>query len=216
MPSCIYLDDIARYASPAERVKVRSCYTSLPRQLAKENTRSSYSTVEHGGRARKFESSVDWLTGAETAQRCRAVTTPQFPLSANEDERRFRLYANDTGLLLAMHDFSLKAAVIDNTLTGPMKGGLCENLVACMLAEKDVPLRYWMSSDTKHEIDFLVDWDGSVVPVEVKAGRGSTASLNAMLERPDVRFGYKLIDGNVGRDGKKITLPLWMAMFLFE
>ena len=54
------------------------------------------------------------------------------------------------------------------------------------------------------------------MPVEVKAGRGSTASLNRMLERNDVPLGYKLVDGNVGRDGKKVTLPLWMAMFLFE
>ena len=97
-----------------------------------------------------------------------------------------------------------------------MKGGLYENLIACALASKDVPLRYWISSDTKHEIEFLVDWQGAVVPVEVKAGRGSTASLNRMLERNDVPLGYKLIDGNVGRDGKKVTLPLWMAMFLFE
>ena len=101
-------------------------------------------------------------------------------------------------------------------LSGPMKGGLYENLIACTLASKNVPLRYWISSDTKHEIEFLVDWQGAVVPIEVKAGRGSTDSLNKMLERTDVPLGYKFIDGNVGRDGKKVTLPLWMAMFLFE
>lgn len=65
------------------------------------------------------------------------------------------------------------------------------------------------------EIEFLVDSpDASVVPTEVKASRGSTVSLNDMLERQDVNLGYKLIDGNVGRDGKKVTLPLYMAMFL--
>ena len=212
----LYLDDIARYASPTERVKARSCYLSLPRQLAKKNTRFSYATVEKGGRARKFDGSVDWLAGAEIVQKCRAVSSTNYPLAAYEDGSRFRLYANDTGLLLAMHDFSLKAAVVDNTLNGPMKGGLYENIVACTLASKGVPLRYWISSNTKYEIEFLVDWQGAVVPVEVKAGRGSTASLNRMLERDDVPLGYKLIDGNVGRDGKKVTLPLWMAMFLFE
>lgn len=212
----LYLDDIARYASPTERLKARSCYLSLPRQLARENTRFSYATVEKGGRARKFDGSVDWLVGAEIVQRCQAVSSATYPLTAYEDNSRFRLYANDTGLLLAMHDFSLKAAVVGNTLSGPMKGGLYENLIACALASKDIPLRYWISSDTKHEIEFLIDWQGAVVPVEAKAGRGSTASLNRMLERNDVPLGYKLIDGNVGRDGKKVTLPLWMAMFLFE
>ena len=212
----LYLDDIAHYATPTERVKARSCYQSIPRQLAKENTRFSYAAIERGGRARKFDGSIDWLVGAEMVQWCQAVSSPNFPLSAYADDKRFRVYANDTGMLLAMHDFSLKAAIIDNTLTGPMKGGLYENLVACMLAAKNIPLRYWISADSKREIEFLVDWQGSVVPVEVKAGRGATASLNDMLARNDVHLGYKLIDGNVGRDGKRVTLPLWMAMFLFE
>ena len=210
----LYLDDVAKYAPPGERVKARACYLSLPRQLAKGNTRFSYATVESRGRARKFEGSVDWLVGAEMALRCTAVSTAQFPLSAYEEEGRFRLYAADTGLLMAMYDFSMKAAVIDNTLKGPMKGGLYENLVACMLASLDVPLRFWRSNDSKHEIEFLVDRAGRIVPIEVKAGRGSTVSLNTMLERDDVALGYKLVDGNVGRDGKKVTLPLWMAMFL--
>lgn len=211
----LYLDDVAKYASSDERVKARTCYLSLPRQLSKENTRFSYATVEARGRARKFEGPIDWLVGAEMVLRCASVSIPQFPLVAYEQEGRFRLYANDTGMLMAMYDFSMKAAVVDNTLGGPMKGGLCENLVASMLAARGVPLRHWISTNSKHEIEFLAERNAGVVPVEVKAGRGSTASLNAMLARDDVRVGYKLIDGNVGREGKKITLPLWMAMFLF-
>lgn len=209
-----YLDDIARYASAPERVKARACYLSLPRQLAKENTRFKYAEVEKRGSARKFEGSVDWLTSANMTLRCSAVSTPTFPLASYEDGSRFRLYANDTGLLMAMFDFSMKAAVVENTLTGPMKGGLYENLVADMLAERGVPLRYWMSSDSKHEIEFIVERDAAVVPVEVKASRGSTASLNRMLERDDVLMGYKFIDGNLGVEGKKHTLPLYMAAFL--
>ena len=209
-----YLDDIARYASAPERVKARACYLSLPRQLAKENTRFKYAEVEKRGSARKFEGSVDWLTSANMTLRCSAVSTPTFPLASYEDGSRFRLYANDTGLLMAMFDFSMKAAVVENTLTGPMKGGLYENLVADMLAERGVPLRYWMSSDSKHEIEFIVEQNAHVVPVEVKASRGSTASLNRMLERNDVLMGYKFIDGNLGVDGKKHTLPLYMAAFL--
>lgn len=211
----LYLDDIARYASPAERVKARACYLSLPRQLAKENTRFRYAVVERRSGARKFEGSVDWLEGAEMVLRCPAVSAPCFPLASYEQGERFRLYANDTGMLMAMFDFRMKAAVVDNTLAGPMKGGLYENLVGTMLASRGVPLRYWTSRDAKHEVEFLVDGDASAVPVEVKASRGSTASLNAVLARDDVRLGYKLVDGNVGRDGKKVTLPLYMAAFLF-
>lgn len=212
----LYLDDIAKYAQPSERAKARACYLSLPRQLAKENTRFRYATVEPRGSSRKFEGSIDWLAGADMVLRCNAVSTPQFPLASYEEADRFRLYAHDTGMLMAMFDASMKAEVVFNTLTGPMKGGLYENLVATMLAQKSIPLRYWTSKDTKYEIEFLVDSHGSAAPVEVKASRGSTASLNSVLARDDVRCGYKLIDGNLGRDGKKVTLPLYMAMFLFE
>ena len=212
----LYLDDIAKYASPSERLKSRSCYLSLPRQLAKENTKFRYAEVEKRGNARKFEGSVDWLRGADMVLPCVSVSTPQFPLVSYEQPNKFRLYANDTGLLMAMYDFKMKAAIVENALTGPAKGGLYENLIASMLAHKNIPLRYWMSQNSKHEIEFLVDGDASVVPIEVKAGRGASASLNVILEREDILLGYKLIDGNIGKVGKKITLPLYMTMFLFE
>ena len=211
-----YEDDIARYASATERVKATACFQSLPRQLAKENTKFQYSVVEKRATSRKFDGSIDWLEGAGMVMRCRLVSTPQFPLLAYEQDDKFRLYANDTGVLMGMFDFSMKAAVANNTLKGPMKGGLYENLVACMLRAKDIPLRYWKSQNGSHEIEFFLEESASVVPLEVKAGRGSAASLNAMLERDDIEYGYKLIDGNIGIAGKKITLPLYMAMFLHK
>lgn len=212
----LYLDDIARYAPSTERAKARACYLSLPRQLAKENTKFQFAVVEQRGTARKFQSSISWLTGSEMVLVSRAVSAPSFPLSAYEEDR-FRLYANDTGMLMAMYPFEMKRAVVENELKGPMKGGLYENLIATMLASQGIGLRYWRSSNNKYEIEFLVDGQGaSVIPLEVKAGRGATASLNDMLQRDDVSIGYKLLDGNVGRDGKKITLPHYMAAFLAQ
>lgn len=203
------------YAQASERGRARACFESLPRQLAKENTKFQYSVVENRGTARKFGSSVDWLVGAGMVRRCQSVSAAQFPLAAYENGTKFRLYAADTGVLMAMYGFEMLEAVVNNKLAGPMKGGLYENLVACMLSARGVALRYWRSQKGDREIEFLVDSpDASVVPIEVKASRGSTVSLNDMLERQDVYLGYKLIDGNVGRDGKKVTLPLYMAMFL--
>ena len=216
MLHALYLDDIARYAPPEERVKARACYLSLPRQLAKENTKFQYAVVEKRSGARKFAGSVDWLVGSEMALRCQAVSTPSYPLAAYEVGERFRLYANDTGLLMAMYDFDMKRAVVENTLAAPMKGGLYENLVAVMLAAQGLPLRYWTSANGSHEIEFLGSRDARVEPIEVKASRGSTASLNALLERDDIAQGYKLVDGNVGRDGKKVTLPHYLAPYLYR
>lgn len=210
-----YLDDIAKYASPTERAKARACFLSLPRQLAKENTKFQYSVVEKRGTARKFDGSIDWLVGANMVLRCDSVANPAFPLTAYEDGSKFRLYANDTGILMAMYGFDMLRAVIENELSGPMKGGLYENLVACVLNRNNKKLHYWIAQNGSREIEFLVDGSGaSVVPIEVKSSRGSTVSLNEMLERQDVHVAYKLIDGNLGRVDKKITVPLYMAMFL--
>ncbi len=209
-----YLDDIAKYATPAERVKARACFELLPRQLAKENTKFQYSVVEKRGTARKFGGSVDWLVGAEMVIRCQAVSALSYPLASYEDEGKFRLYANDTGILMAMFDYGMKDAVVNNTLSDPMKGGLYENLVAYMLACNGVPARYWMSKSGNREVEFLGEHDASVVPIDVKASRGATVSLDEVLERNDVKVGYKLIDGNVGKAGKKIALPLYLALFL--
>lgn len=106
------------------------------------------------------------------------------------------------------------AAITHDKLQSPMKGGIYENIVADILVKAGRDLHYWINDKGNIEIEFLLEKDASVVPVEVKAKRGSTASLNKLLEQDNVRYGYKLSAGNIGVTGKKITLPLYMAMFL--
>lgn len=209
-----YLDDIAKFADVATRNKARECYLSIPRQLAKENTKFKYGMVEKKGTARKFETALDWLRDANLVRYCRAVTTPQFPLRAYEDESKFRVYLSDPGLLCAMYGFEMIAAIICDELQGPMKGGIYENVVADMLVKARRDLHYWMNDKGNIEIEFLLEKEASVVPVEVKAKRGATASLNKLLEQDDMKYGYKLSAGNIGVSGKKITLPLYMALYL--
>lgn len=209
-----YLDDIAKFADVTTRNKARECYLSIPRQLAKENTKFKYGMVEKKGTARKFETALDWLRDANLVRYCRAVTTPQFPLRAYEDESKFRVYLSDPGLLCAMYGFEMIAAIIRDELQGPMKGGIYENVVADMLVKAGRDLHYWMNDKGNIEIEFLLEKKASVVPVEVKAKRGATASLNKLLEQDDMKYGYKLSAGNIGVSGKKITLPLYMALYL--
>ncbi len=209
-----YLDDIAKFAEAGIRNKARECYLSIPRQLAKENTKFKYGLVEKRGTARKFETALDWLRDANVVRYCHAVTTPQFPLRAYEDDTRFRIYAADSGLLTAMYGFEMMSAVVNDKLEGPMKGGFYENIVADMLTKAGADLHYWMNDKGNIEIEFLLEQDARVVPVEVKARRGSTASLNTFLERDDIERGYKLTSGNLGIAGKKITAPLYMAPYL--
>lgn len=211
-----YLDDMMNYAPLTEKPKVKNCFLSIPRQLAREteNRKFKFSEVEKGGGGRKFGNSVEWLRDSSMADMAHNVTAPLFPLAAYEDESAFKLYLSDIGLLTALYGFDMKAAVVDGTLKGSVKGGLYENLVASMLVRRGHPLRYLRDAHDPLEVEFLLEKEGAVVPVEVKASSASTASLNRVLGRDDIAMGYKLTSGNVGVVGKKITLPHYMAMFL--
>ena len=208
------LDDIAKYAPTADKPKIRACYLSIPSQLARENKKFKYATVEHGGTSRKFGSSVDWLRESALCLQCHNVETPELPLNVYHKPDCFKLYAADVGTLSGMMGFEVKKAIIENTLAGFAKGGLYENVIMSLLVRRGFAPAYFMPKSNQSEVDFLIEKDGGVVPIEVKAGNNATASFNAILERPAISCGYKFVDGNVGRVEKKITLPLYMVMFV--
>lgn len=209
-----YLEDISNYAANTEKPKVKNCYLSIPKQLAKENKKFQFSVVEKKTSARKYENSIEWLRDSNLAQLCYNVSTTMFPLNAYEKQDQYKLYLSDIGLLVAMYGFDMKKAIIEDSLTGPVKGGIYENLIADMLVKRGYGLNYYRSQNGSVEIEFLVTKDAQIIPIEVKASNGSTRSLNEMLEKDEIPYGYKLISGNVGVNDKKIMLPLYMAMFL--
>ena len=209
-----YQDDIAKYADNSDRIKARTCYLSIPRQLTKENHKFQYSVVEKKGTARKFESSINWLREAGMIINSINVSTPEFPLMAYEKPDQFRVYLSDIGLFCAMFGFQMKEALLNDTLEGSAKGGLYESLIADMLYKQHENLHYYKKDNSSLEIEFLLERDASVVPVEVKANRGTTKSLNELLKKEQIRKGLKLSSQNAGIAGKKISLPLYMAAFL--
>jgi predicted AAA+ superfamily ATPase len=209
-----YLNDIVKYASDAEKPKIRSCYLSIPVQLAKENKKFQYSLVEKGSSARKFDNSLEWLRDAGLIEFCYNVYNPEFPLPAYTNREYFKVYLTDIGILNAMYGFDMKAGIYNNTMKGPAKGGIYENLIADVFIKKGIPLNYYKPGESQQEIEFLLTVDGEIIPVEVKAGNGKTISLDEFIKRYDPPYALKLISGNIGEQGKKLTLPLYMAMFL--
>jgi predicted AAA+ superfamily ATPase len=209
-----FIDDISKYASMTEKPKARNCFLSVPRQLAKEHKKFQFSVVEKNATARKYANSLEWLRDANLIRFCFNVSTPSFPLAAYEREDQYKIYLNDIGLLVAMYGFEIKKEIIENTFKGPAKGGIYESLIADILIKKNIKLNYYKADNNSQEIEFLLNGKGTVIPIEVKAGTGPSISLDKMLSNPDKKVGYKLISGNVGQTGKKVTLPLYMAMFL--
>ena len=208
------LDDISRYATNAEKPKIRACYLSLPAQLARENKKFKFSAVEHGGSARKFGNSVDWLRESSLALQCRNLVEPSMPLSVYASPDIYKMYVSDVGILCAMMGFQVKKSIVDDTLKGFAKGGLYENAIMGQLVRRGYEPFYYMPKSNLAEVDFLIERDGAVSPIEVKAGNATSRSFDRLLEREDIGTGFKFVNGNVGRIGKKTTLPHYMSMFL--
>ena len=209
-----YEDDIEKYASNVEKPKIKRIYQSIPRQLAKEYTKFQYKKVERNGSARKYGTSIDWLIDAGLICEVVNVSNPCLPLAAYEKPEEFKIYASDIGLLTCMFGFETQVALVTGSLKGPAKGGIYENLVFDILHKRDIAMRYYKRDGNDQEIEFLIERNGAVVPVEVKSSKGATVSLNSFIERFEPDIAYKLVDGNVGQDGCKVTLPQFMAMFL--
>lgn len=208
-----YKFDISKHAKGAEKQKVRACYDAIPKQLAKELKKFQYSTVEKGSTSKKYGGSVQWLIDSSTVNPCYNITEAYIPLMANAVETQFKLYINDTGLLCAIYGFETRRAILENSIKGNAKGGIYENIVAECLVKNGYKL-YYYKPDDEHELEFLIEKDGCVVPIEVKAGNTYTVSLNSFINDYKPLVAYKFVNGNVGQVGNKITLPHYMVMFM--
>ncbi len=206
-----YQDDIAKYAVNQDKIKAKKCFLTIPLQLSKENHKFQYSVVEKKATARKFESSLDWLRNAGLISFAYNISAPWFPLKAYAREEQFRVYLCDIGLLTAMYGYQIKVAILADSLEGAAKGGLYESLIVDILSKRGEELYYYKKDDSTLEIEFLLERDCKVVPVEVKARKGATRSLNELLKLEQIDKGYKLTAQNAGVTDKKITLPLYMA-----
>lgn len=212
-----YQYDIAHYATAEEKVKAEKCYLTLAKQLLdKENHKFQYKEIEHGARAQKYYSSIEWLLRADMVQLCKLVTDVKYDLEDYARNDFFRAYTTDLSLLVSMKDFSLKQHIVENTLSGNTKGGLYECAVADALHKKGYNLYFYKNETTKKELDFIIQVDGKVVPIEVKSGKTKANSLSSIIKKEkNIPYAYKFMDGNIGvsEDGI-ITMPLYMATFI--
>ena len=208
-----YSDDISQHAKGVEKVKVRKCYDSIPRQLARENKKFKFSELEHKATARKYGDSVQWLRDANMAYMCYNTTTPMLPLKVYEKENEFKLYIADTGLLLAMFGFATKQALLNGNLKGFAKGGIYENFVAETLVKNGYALHYYKPGENS-ELEFIIEKDGEIIPIEVKAGNTATKSLDSFIKEFAPSIAIKLIGGNIGMVDSKLSIPHFLAMFI--
>ena len=212
-----YQYDIAHYANAEKKIKAEKCYLTLGKQLLdKENHKFQYKEIEKDAKAQKYYSSIEWLLRADIIHLCRLVSDVRYDLDDYAREDFFRAYTTDMSLLLAMKDMTLKQNIVENTIQGNTKGGIYECAIADALHKKGYQLYFYKNETKKRELDFIIQMNGKVIPIEVKSSNNRSNSLNAVIKaNPQIELAYKFVDGNIGiSDDRIVTLPLYMASLL--
>lgn len=212
-----YEEDITKYAQGLDKGRIKNIYSHISVFLAQENKKFQISKVSHGARSREYAGVVEWLADAGIVNVCYCLEQPSLPLRGNYNPRSFKLYYRDTGLLIASLDEEAQQDLRANRNFGTYKGAIYENIIADMLVKQGYELYYYKNEKSTVEMDFFVRDADSLVPLEVKAKDGATASLNNLIKSeayPDVKYGIKFCHKNIGFNGQFFTLPYFLTFLL--
>jgi hypothetical protein len=205
-----YALDFTKHSTPADIPKIKLIWDSIPAQLAKENKKFIFSAVKKSARAREYEKAVQWLEDAGLIIKSYRVSTAKCPLKGYRNRSSFKVFSLDVGLLGALANLPVESLVEGERIGSEYRGALIENFVAQQLhSEKELDLYYW-ASNGRAEVDFLIEFNGKIYPLEAKAGvNPKSKSLKLFGEKfhSSVLFRTTLL--NLRRDGKIVNLPLY-------
>ena len=209
-----YADDFSKHAPISEIEKIRMIWTSIPKQLAKENNKFVFSHVKEGKRAHELESSLQWLKNAGLIQILELVNNAELPLSTNADATYFKVYMSDIGLLSRMLGLSIYSFMDENNGLKTSKGAIVENYAMNELICMNKTPYFWKSGNTA-ELDFIFEKDENVVPLEIKSATNTQAkSYKQFCKKYNPKVGCKSslknIATNYVEDTNTISLPLYL------
>ena len=206
-----YEQDFSKYAPHEIVPRIRMLWNSIPAQLAKENKKFIYGVIRQGARAKDYELAMAWLKDCGLIHQVHNVTKPAIPLKAYEDFNAFKLYMVDVGLLGAMVDLDVRTLLEGNAIFQEFKGALTEQYVLQQFAARDdLATYYWSPDNARSELDFLIQYNGEVIPVEVKAEENLQAkSLRVFCERYKPHQAIRTSMSNFREESWMTNLPLF-------
>ena len=210
----MYKKDFTKYEEENKKLMLVSIYDSMPAQLLKQNRRFNYSDIKKGLRFERIENSFLWLVAAGVVIPTYNATQPSVALSQNQKSSLFKLYSSDVGLLTSKYGNALRTKI----LIGDEKvnlGGIYENVVAQELNAHGFQT-YFYNSHKFGELDFIIEEDNAVIPIEVKSGKNYYihSALTKTMEGYEIERAYVLTNSNLSKDGKIINMPVYMSMFI--
>lgn len=206
-----YEKDFAKHAPPHEIMKITTVWKQVHRQLAKENKKFIFAAIRKSARGRDYEEAIQWLSDAGLIYKSYLVESPKFPLSAYADNNTFKIFLADVGLLGAQSSLSPQLIIDGDLLFTEFKGALTENYVAQeLIATQNKQPYYWISEGTA-EIDFLIEADHAIYPLEVKAGTSQKKkSLLVYNQKYAPSQLIRTTAMNLKHDGNIYNYPLYL------
>ena len=206
--------DFSKHAPREQVERIRMVWRSVPSQLFKDNKKFIYGALRTGARAKDFEMSLQWLQDAGLIYKVPRCTKPALPLDIYQDFSAFKIYILDTGLLGAMVKTTAEQVLINNGIFTEYKGGMSEQYVLQQLISQGAePIYYYSADNSRLEIDFVIQYNGSLLPIEVKAGTNVRAnSLSNMLRDNDGLRAVRFSMLPFTRQGQLTCVPLYALM----
>lgn len=206
-----YLNDMSKYNNLNEIKKTRLVYDNITVQLSKKNTRFQYKLIKKGGRASEFENAIEWLQLSGIVSQVYKLSQIKKPLENYRDIDAFKIYVSDLGLLCAKKDIVPDDVLYMIEDMNDFKGGMAENYVYTQLNINGYRSYYW-ESERGAEVDFVIQREGEIIPIEVKSADNTRAkSLNVYMKTYEPKYAIKVTAKNFGCENGKKQVPLYAA-----
>lgn len=204
-----YLNDMSKYNTNNEIKKTRQVYDSITVQLSRRNTQFQYKLMKKGGRASEFENAIEWLNLSGIVNRIYRAEKIMKPLENYRDSDAFKIYVSDVGLLCAKKGILAEDILYMNDELNDFMSGLKENYVCNQLTFNGYTSYYW-ESERSAEIDFIIQREGEIIPIEVKAAENTKAkSLKVYMNKYKPSYAIKITGKNFGFENNQKTIPLY-------
>jgi hypothetical protein len=209
-----YEQDFSKHAPNDIVPRIRLVWQSLPSQLAKENKKFVYGNLKKGARAREFELAIDWLKDAGIVHKVSRCNKPAIPLIAYAELSDFKLYLLDVGLLAAMGNLDIQTFIVEHSLFEEFKGALAEQYVLQQFKSvEQLPIYYWTAEKATAEVDFLIQYQNRIIPIEVKASENLKAkSLKSYHQKFNPEISIRTSLSDYRKEEWLINLPLYACL----
>lgn len=209
-----YSDDFGKHTTPETATKIKLIWDAIPTQIARDNNKFIFSHVKQGARSKDLEDALEWIVNAGIAYKLNLVPTPEIPLSGMADHTYFKVYMSDVGLLRKKSNINYRTILEGDAAYIHFKGALTENYVMTQLKAMGIEAYFWRTK-ADAEIDFITDFEGILIPIEVKAADNTKAkSLHLFCSRFEPKLAIKTSLKNVGDNMDKATHVWCIPLFI--